>query len=381
MHVRVHATYKCDICQKVYHRTKALENHKKSHKEKKYTCNICGEECRDLNQLNAHTETHTEIAPYQCGLCGELFRRSKFLKTHLDHHAKENVFKCDICSKGFDSSDDLRHHEKTHGDEKPYKCDICGNGYYFPHSLNAHIRTHSGEKSYMCDICGKRFGDLSTCKKHKTIHAGDFSSQRVHGITHQTVDGSQETCDRYTTCISNDLRMEVKTNTGNEALTCGTQESSKSLHQPLSIPNSNTIKLDKYNTDYKSFCRNETELVRDTSDAHTVVTILKTTRCNESSSARDTSRVMSADKTCLDESVTLRETPLPGRSVSIKTETETTESGRGSDIYLNRCGRECDCTRELLYPGMKMFKNKDGIPVITYSVMNILKYYNNDTCI
>lgn len=120
-------------------------------------------------------ESHIEPASFKCDICDKVFTERSKLQRHLRVHTDRRPFKCDICQKSFSQPSLLSKHKKIHFGEKPFKCDHCGKGFSESGNLNRHLRTHTGEKPYCCKICGKAFSQASHVNKHLKTHAETLS--------------------------------------------------------------------------------------------------------------------------------------------------------------------------------------------------------------
>ena len=77
----------CDVCNKSFGNNQLLNEHKKTHKEKKFPCTSKG--------------------------CKLSFPTQGRLNSHLKTHDAKNVVKCQYCPKTFNAQKNLAPHEKT----------------------------------------------------------------------------------------------------------------------------------------------------------------------------------------------------------------------------------------------------------------------------
>ena len=67
-----------------------------------------------------------EVNIFKCDSCEKKFHRSDTLTIHLRSHTGETPFKCDFCAKEFSVLSNLTVHiKRIHSEEKPYKCNFC----------------------------------------------------------------------------------------------------------------------------------------------------------------------------------------------------------------------------------------------------------------
>ena len=112
-------------------KTHALK--KKTDRNSKYKCSVCGETRPTMQQVNAHhLEKHK---PQICAVCGHTFALASSLIRHAYDH-----------------------------EEKYYKCDNCDYAAHFESELNAHKIVHRKQPSFQCMVknCGI-VADKNTC--------------------------------------------------------------------------------------------------------------------------------------------------------------------------------------------------------------------------
>ncbi len=106
--------FKCDKCDRVFHRKSCLTNHYGTHK----MCEICGKQFdgkRARDQLKQHANNKKGCTPakqlvlWPCEQCFKTFR----WPSHLNRHKMSccNEIKCDKCNKTFQRHQDLKIHK------------------------------------------------------------------------------------------------------------------------------------------------------------------------------------------------------------------------------------------------------------------------------
>ena len=108
----------CDECNKSFGNNQLLQEHKKTHKAKKFPCTSQG--------------------------CKLSFPTLGRLNSHLQTHDAENVVKCQFCPKTFNAKKNLAPHEKTcannpAGKVKDKQCPYCPKAYYHQKDLKYHL--------------------------------------------------------------------------------------------------------------------------------------------------------------------------------------------------------------------------------------------------
>lgn len=137
--------------------------------EKLHKCDTCGNSYLFKSRLEVHERTHKR-KKYKCNICQTNFSRSDTLKHHLFRHTGERPYKCDVCEKAFYQNRHLKDHKRTHTGERPYMCNICEKSFCQRAHLNDHKNLHIEQKLYRCDVCEKSFSVNSYLRKHKRRH-------------------------------------------------------------------------------------------------------------------------------------------------------------------------------------------------------------------
>ena len=201
-HINLHTgetPFKCEICYRKFHTSKAKGVHKylkHSVSYQGFRCKICGEKCRSGLGREAHYLIHTpeELACHdifikmaECDVCGKMVRKN-YLTNHKLSHASKDSFICEVCGKGFKRVGNLKKHIMVHMEpqdkfllqprtphflqrtEKKHICNVCGRAFSIKFQLILHNRIHTGERPYRCDVCGKSFTTPQGLKFHEVVH-------------------------------------------------------------------------------------------------------------------------------------------------------------------------------------------------------------------
>lgn len=122
---------------------------------------------------NHHLRVQFSTPEYKCQYCDKVFHRLFTLNTHVRIHTGEKPYKCEYCDAQFRQSGTKRNHVRAvHLKSRPFQCNFCGKTFSHRSSVIVHIRTHTKEKPYTCETCGRSFTDRATYLKHQSVHTG-----------------------------------------------------------------------------------------------------------------------------------------------------------------------------------------------------------------
>lgn len=183
------------------------------------SCNICSENCTDLDILRQHLNQNHEIdfgdvnhvlIPYKleeglrCEVCRETFHTFTRLSMHMNCHATSNVCetcgmaffnrvslrnhirsvhrdqKCVLCSLKFPTSTKLVAHKQKIHNSAPAKhyCQHCNQTFKYSYLIKNHMVEKHGAKlsTVECVICKKVFKDANCLKSHfRGVHLNERS--------------------------------------------------------------------------------------------------------------------------------------------------------------------------------------------------------------
>jgi uncharacterized Zn-finger protein len=331
-HASVHLVGKvftCNVCSKLFSTESALDKHVISHSVVNI-CHICKEVLLDKNSFKAHLKIHKE-RKYSCKICGEHFRCKYSLTKHEKQHLYEKrsnndingqsaddellrkdetfVFDCDLCYDRFQSIQDLQTHFLTHADrDKPskskrkklsYDCAICHKKFRKSKHLKMHILTHSSTLNCTCrcQICGKGFTHLANLEKHIENHhitkyQCDICDQKFefdkelenHILTHfeknktLAIDVSQEVNKRMKETSSRgpqkDIQCGIVTSVESKKCLDSEQDSTlyndikKNIFEPDHLKKLRDIAKKVYSSKQRTLAKSAQPILEDTSSVH-----------------------------------------------------------------------------------------------------------------
>ncbi|XP_037942855.1 uncharacterized protein LOC119675720 [Teleopsis dalmanni] len=152
--------YKCDICQKTYHRRKHIL----------------------LHQISQHRDCST--LPHVCTHCSRQFVCSAILDQHKNRDCMNTnkKFRCENCAESFIWEANLKLHfqarhvkvedEETKTNEgKRLQCDQCQKVFVWPKDLTRHKRVHMpDDEKYDCPYCDRKFNRKDNMHSHLKVH-------------------------------------------------------------------------------------------------------------------------------------------------------------------------------------------------------------------
>ena len=106
---------------------------------------------------------------YNCDLCGKVFGKSKNLKMHVKTVHQGIKMSCHVCTKEFCNKEDLKTHIKRdhEGDLNYNTCESCGKAFSRPGNLYTHIKSvHKKLKDQKCDFCERMYSRRDALRKH-----------------------------------------------------------------------------------------------------------------------------------------------------------------------------------------------------------------------
>ena len=232
LHPDIEVQYTCNDCDKGFHDSKSMYNHKILVHNGPSKCKVCFQLCKNGAILKRHMEKHVNKGSFLCNLCSREFTAKQYLKLHIvriheglkratkfqckecnggkyateetleqhmlddhsgleyicsqcptvfstkrgrTHHESrlhgEKTVKCDQCDEMFTSESCKNEHiSKRHTKEKKLICPHCGEGFHLYNSFNAHVLRHTDSRQHPCEECGKSYFLDRVLKTHMKTH-------------------------------------------------------------------------------------------------------------------------------------------------------------------------------------------------------------------
>ncbi|ODN05755.1 putative zinc finger protein [Orchesella cincta] len=197
--------YKCEVCEKSYPTRTQFAWHRRTHREKRCICNICGRPFNTQYDMKRHKWRHMSKEEqeeavrngmkdfskpwedikkkplgFQCNLCGNQFRTIVQLKSHelRKHFDNRERIMCNKCGQFFLPGPSMAYHELNCLKEdlkQVHECYICLKRCKNKITLGRHIKLHSAgdETPFICSVCGKGMKSKAALKKHSAVHSDE----------------------------------------------------------------------------------------------------------------------------------------------------------------------------------------------------------------
>lgn len=113
-------------------------------------CEVCGKRFDTVDQLKAHSRSHSDHRPHGCTFagCDKRFRSSLLLMQHQHVHTGIKAFCCAQCDRKFAKRSSLVAHERQiHTNETPYECSSCAQRFHTREKLKTHLKnSHQSQR-------------------------------------------------------------------------------------------------------------------------------------------------------------------------------------------------------------------------------------------
>jgi KRAB domain-containing zinc finger protein len=164
---RSQKNFTCDHCGKEFCEKDNIRAHVKSHAVHKVECKICHAQLKPKH-LKQHMNNFHNRVKVECKICHSKIKQN-WIKQHIKLSHSDLKIKCKICPKIFKSFQNLKRHQKVH-DKKRFSCGICDQKFCTKGSVNTHMKFHENPDQFKCKICGHQLKAKQSLKVHLTIH-------------------------------------------------------------------------------------------------------------------------------------------------------------------------------------------------------------------
>ena len=134
-----HPPLTCSDCKKLFSTPSVFEKHKYTHYEYMYECKTCNKGFHFHSELTAYRRRHIADQGLVCfhPKCGKRFKRSSELNAHLKNHTGKAI-KCDHCDYANKDIRNVRAHAQVHSDIKGFLCK-CGQTFKWGSQKKHHL--------------------------------------------------------------------------------------------------------------------------------------------------------------------------------------------------------------------------------------------------
>nr|XP_054752932.1 uncharacterized protein LOC129258727 [Lytechinus pictus] len=156
------------LCRKSALRTHILGVHSRS---RNHLCEVCGKAFRASYHLSQHRKSH-RTKTFSCDLCDFTSDVRMDIFDHQQLHPN-NFILCHVCGTVLKSKTALKRHMMVHSDARPFACTVEGCTWRFTSEAlcKGHIEAHNSPGEFICLECKRRFRKRHHVRRHlKTVH-------------------------------------------------------------------------------------------------------------------------------------------------------------------------------------------------------------------
>ena len=157
----VQQAFKCTLCGKSENDIVSLYYHSKWHKG----------EAEESSSMSSTSLPSHGLLSYECRTCFKKFKNKNYLLKHMQQH-RDKRFSCDVCGKSFTYKCNLKSHLTAHSQSRPFECGVCHKAFKLKYTLDVHRRHHCREvDAFKCQVCGKGLIRKESLIKHyRMVH-------------------------------------------------------------------------------------------------------------------------------------------------------------------------------------------------------------------
>uniref|UniRef100_A0A8D7ZTG6 Zinc finger protein 2 n=1 Tax=Culex pipiens TaxID=7175 RepID=A0A8D7ZTG6_CULPI len=165
----------CELCGKSRPANQMEEHMNKHRGVQPYACEVLGCVAKFYGAagLKGHVKRTHSDDQLPCPECGKVFTCETTLANHRKSHA-EKPYACEICNLRVRVKSTLRQHMLVHTQQRDHVCKFCGKAFYANTVLTLHLRSHTGERPYACHVCDFSHAHRVLYVKHmQKFHPGE----------------------------------------------------------------------------------------------------------------------------------------------------------------------------------------------------------------
>lgn len=193
-------------------------------KDKKLTCDQCGQHFLFRESLRKHLLRHVEPSTrltkrgktirekIVCDQCTKLVHPS-LMKRHFQvHHSDYRPFRCEEpgCKTTFFDITKFKDHQNIHLNVKPYICEFCSESFHYASNYRQHKLRHTHPDRFKCETCASCFVSSKSLRMHMRLHTDDPDAPKPYACEHEGCDKTFRYLDRLKLHFSNVHRQEME---------------------------------------------------------------------------------------------------------------------------------------------------------------------------
>ena len=203
----------CSQCPRTFMNLFSLRRHEHLHRERNFSCEVCGDRFSFLEDLKAHRDDHEEFR--KINLSDEMYVAKDNSDTPVDttqnnesqppdQKIGSSYVRCKICLKVM-KRESYQEHKTCHRDDKKHQCGFCKSKFR-KEQLVRHVRRCQKKNaskssllsfreeihSYSCSTCSINFPNEDMLRDHLALHFPNGLKQHIASQSSNPMKDHQE---------------------------------------------------------------------------------------------------------------------------------------------------------------------------------------------